>query len=135
MSQTTSQPAYPATLQIDYQEKLNRVTTVFRIILVIPIAIILNIITGGGESVFTWDDGAGETVTDTTSGGAGIVGALFLVTVLLLLFRKRYPKWWFDFGLALSRFFTRISAYVLLITDKYPSTEDDQNIHLDVPYP
>jgi len=135
MSQTTSQVAYPATLQIDYQEKLSRVTTLFRIILVIPIAIILNILTSGGESVVTWNEGAEETVTNTTSSGAGIVGALFLVTVLLLLFRKRYPKWWFDFGLALSRFFTRISAYVLLITDKYPSTEDDQNVHLDVPYP
>ena len=135
MSETTSQAAYPATLQIDYQEKLSRVTTLFRIILVIPIAIILNIPTAGSETVYTGDDDASERVTETTSSGLGIVGALFLVTVLLILFRKRYPKWWFDFGLALSRFFTRISAYVLLVTDRYPSTEDDQNIHLDVPYP
>ena len=122
MSETTSQAAYPATLQIDYQEKLSRVTTLFRIILVIPIAIILNILTAGSETVYTWDDDASERVTETTSSGLGIVGALFLVTVLLILFRKRYPKWWFDFGLALSRFFTRISAYVLLVTDRYPST-------------
>ena len=135
MSQATSQAAYPATLQIDYQEKLSRVTTLFRLILVIPIAIIYSILTSGSESVYTWNNGAGETVTNTTSSGLGIIGALFVVTVLLMLFRKRYPKWWFDFGLAISRFTTRISAYVLLITDKYPSTEDEQNIHLDVPYP
>ncbi|MBM3670474.1 MAG: DUF4389 domain-containing protein, partial [Actinobacteria bacterium] len=63
------------------------------------------------------------------------VGSLFLVTLLLILFRKRYPKWWFDFVLALNRFSLRISAYIALLTDKYPSTEDEQNIHLELDYP
>ena len=127
--------AYPARLNIDYQEKLSRVTTIFRVILVIPILIILGILTSGSESVIQTVNAAGEVVGDTASTGAGIVGSLFLVTLLLILFRKRYPKWWFDFALALNRFSLRISAYLALITDRYPSTEDEQNIHLDLDYP
>ena len=127
--------AYPARLNIDYQEKLSRVTTIFRVILVIPILIILGILTSGSESVIQTVNAAGEVVGDTVSTGAGIVGSLFLVTLLLILFRKRSPKWWFDFALALNRFSLRISAYLALITDRYPSTEDEQNIHLDLDYP
>lgn len=126
---------YPARLTIDYQEKLSRVTTIFRIILVIPILIILGILTSGSETVIQTVDEAGEVVVDSVNTGFGIVGSLFLVTLLLILFRKRYPKWWFDFVLALNRFSLRISAYIALLTDKYPSTEDEQNIHLDLDYP
>lgn len=126
---------YPATLQIDYQDRLSRVTTIFRLILVIPIAIVLGIITSGGESVIMTVNEAGEVVSDVSSSGLGILGSLFFVTLLLLLFRKKYPKWWFDFNLGLHQFAARISAYVLLITDRYPSTDEMQNVHLDVPYP
>jgi len=126
---------YPARLEIDYQEKLSRVTTIFRIILVIPILIILGILTSGSDTVVQTVTQAGEVVTETVQTGAGIVGSLFLVTLLLILFRKRYPKWWFDFALALNRFSLRISAYIALLTDKYPSTEDEQNIHLELDYP
>jgi len=126
---------YPARLTIDYQEKLSRATTIFRVILVIPILIILGILTSGSETVIQTVDEAGEVVVDTVNTGFGIVGSLFLVTLLLILFRKRYPRWWFDFALALNRFTLRISAYVALLTDKYPSTEDEQNIHLDLDYP
>lgn len=126
---------YPATLQIDYQDRLSRLTTIFRLILVIPIAIVLGILTSGGESVIMTVNEAGEVVSDVSSGGLGILGSLFFVTLLLLLFRKKYPKWWFDFNLGLHQFAARISAYVLLITDRYPSTDEMQNVHLDVPYP
>ena len=126
---------YPARLEIDYQEKLSRVTTIFRIILVIPVLIILGILTSGSDTVIQTVNQAGEVVTETVQTGAGIVGSLFLVTLLLILFRKRYPKWWFDFALALNRFSLRISAYIALLTDKYPSTEDEQNIHLELDYP
>jgi hypothetical protein len=126
---------YPARLTIDYQEKLSRVTTIFRIILVIPILIILGILTSGSDTVIQTVNETGEVVVETINTGAGIVGSLFLVTLLLILFRKRYPKWWFDFVLALNRFSLRISAYIALLTDKYPSTEDEQNIHLELDYP
>ena len=126
---------YPATLEIDYQDRLSRVTTIFRLILVIPIAIVLGIITSGGESVVMTVNEAGDVVGDVTTGGLGILGSLFFVTLLLLLFRKKYPKWWFDFNLALHQFAARISAYVFLITDRYPSTDEQQNVHLEVAYP
>ncbi len=135
MSENTAAPAYPATLEIDYQDRLGRASTIFRVILIIPIAIILWILTSGSETITQRVNGSGEVVGSTTSTGAGIVGALFVVTVLMLLFQKRYPKWWFDFNLALMRFINRVGIYFLLLTDRYPSTEDEQNLHLDVPYP
>lgn len=135
MSENTAAPAYPATLEIDYQDRLGRASTIFRVILILPIAIILWILTSGSETITQRVNGSGEVVGSTTSTGAGIVGALFVVTVLMLLFQKRYPKWWFDFNLALMRFINRVGIYFLLLTDRYPSTEDEQNLHLDVPYP
>jgi hypothetical protein len=135
MSQIAPAPAYPATLSVDYQDRLSRASTIFRLILVIPIAIILWILTQGSQTITQQVDRSGEVVGSTTSTGAGIIGALFIVTVLMLLFQKRYPKWWFDFNLALMRFINRVGIYVLLLTDRYPSTEDEQNLHLDVPYP
>ena len=125
----SAQP-YPARLTIDYPEQLNRVTTAFRIILIIPIATILGILTTSGTS--SYETANGDWVTTT---GVSITGALFMVTVLMILFRQRYPKWWFDFALELSRFAARVSAYFVLLTDTYPSTVDEQSVHLDIDYP
>lgn len=132
MSSTTT---YPATLEIDYQDKLSRVTTFFRIILIIPILIVLGLLTSGAEGLGGTIQMGGETFSTTTNAGLGILGSLFIVTILLMLFRHKYPKWWFDFNVALHRFAWRISSYLLVITDRYPSTDEDQNVHLDVPYP
>ena len=121
---------YPARLEIDYPEQLNRVTTAFRIILVIPIAIVLGILTNSSTSTFETQNG--EWVTTS---GATILGALFMTTLLLILFRQRYPKWWFDFALELNRFSARVGAYVALLTDQYPSTVEEQTVHLEFDYP
>lgn len=126
---------YPAQLQIDEQERLGRASTIFRIILIIPIALLLNFLISGGESTTVVVNRSGDVVSQGTSWGTGIIGTLFLVTLLMILFRKRYPRWWFDFNLALHRFITRVLAYLFLLTDKYPSTEDEQNVHLDLKYP
>lgn len=121
---------YPARLVIRYPDQLNRVTTAFRLILVIPIAIVLSILAGGGTQ---WTQTqSGEWVVTTSS---SIAGSLFFVTLLMLLFRKRYPRWWFDFNLELNRFMMRVGAYVALLTDRYPSTEDQQDVVLDLDYP
>jgi hypothetical protein len=124
------EPPYPARLEIDYPERLNRVTTAFRIVLVIPIAIVLGILTDSGTATFESNDG--EWVTTT---GTSIVGALFMVTLLMILFRQRYPRWWFDFARELSRFSARVTAYFALLTDEYPSTVEEQRVHLDFDYP
>ena len=124
-----SQP-YPARLQVDFAESYDRLTTFFRIVLVIPIAIVAGVLTAGGTRTFETD--AGNTVTTTTG---GIVSGLFFATLLMLLFRKRYPRWWFDFAQELARFSARIGAYLALLTDEYPSTVEHQRVHLDLDYP
>jgi uncharacterized protein DUF4389 len=129
----TTQPAsttYPARLQVDYPEEHNRVTTLFRLILVIPIAIVFALLTAGVTDT-AYDEG-GEAVR-TTSGG--IAAGLFTATLVMILFRRRYPRWWFDFALELARFSARIGAYVGLLTDQYPSTVEEQSVHLEVDYP
>ena len=121
---------YAARLQIDYPERLDRVTTFFRLIWIIPIGIILALLTAsGGTNIVTE---TGETMR--TSGG-GIMGGLAVATALMILFRQRYPRWWFDFARELVRFGARVGAYLLLLTDKYPSTIDEQSVHLEIDYP
>jgi hypothetical protein len=127
--------SYPARLNVDYQDRLGRWSTLFRIILIIPIAIIVDILIGGGRGTNSIVNSQGEVVSFTINTGTGIIGALFIVTLLLILFRKRYPRWWFDFVYALNRFTTRVLVYLFALTDRYPSTEDDQNVHLELDYP
>lgn len=121
---------YAARLQIDYPERLDRLTTFFRLILVIPIGIILTLLTASGGTKTITD--TGETVS--TSGG-GILGSIAVATALMILFRQRYPRWWFDFAREMVRFGARVGAYVLLLTDRYPSTVDEQSVHLEIDYP
>jgi uncharacterized protein DUF4389 len=116
-------PSYPAQLTIDYPiAPRDRVSVGLRIFFVIPIAIVLATVGGGG---------VGSTRA-TAAGGGGIV---FLGTVLMLLFRQRYPRWWFDWNYNLVRFSTRVASYLLLLGDEYPSTEDEQAVHIALPDP
>ena len=125
-----AQEPYPARLQIDYPDQLNRVTTAFRIILIIPIMIVLSILTNASTSTFQTEAGAWVVTT-----GSSILVALSMTTLLLILFRQRYPKWWFDFALELNRFSARVCAYFALLTDQYPSTVEEQAVHLKFDYP
>jgi hypothetical protein len=120
---------YPVKFAVDYPEReLNRLTSFFRIFTIIPIAILLSTITGYSSSYSGID---GTTVTVAVSG----VGLLFLPVLLMILFREKYPKWWFDWNLQLQRFGNRIGVYALLMEDRYPSTDDDQAVRLDYSYP
>ena len=130
MSFQSTLPAYPARLQIDYEDRHDRLTTFFRVILIIPIAIVIGVLTAGVTR--TVYDQNGDAVT-TSSGG--ITAGLFMATLLMIVFRQRYPRWWFDFALELNRFSARVFAYLVLLTDKYPSTVDQQSFHLDLDYP
>ena len=122
--------AYPARLEVDYPEQHNRVTTLFRLILVIPIAIVSSVLTSGAtQSVYSQ---SGQTVRSTSG---SITAGLFFATLLMIVFQQRYPRWWFNFALELARFSTRIGAYVALLTDNYPSTVDEQSVHLQIDYP
>ncbi|MEP7192822.1 MAG: DUF4389 domain-containing protein [Actinomycetota bacterium] len=121
---------YPARLDIDYPELHDRVTTLFRVFMLIPIAIVIGVLTAGASETVHYQ--SGETVRNSTG---GITAGLFLATLLMILFRQRYPRWWFDFALELARFGTRIGAYFALLTDQYPSTVEEQSVHLQLDYP
>jgi mannose/fructose/N-acetylgalactosamine-specific phosphotransferase system component IIC len=133
----TQAESYPARLNIDYPEKLDRFSTFFRLIWIIPIAIIATLLSATSSSTITTVivTDAGEIVTKATESGGGIVAGLFAATLLMIVFRQRYPRWWFDFGREFARFSTRVGAYLVLLTDQYPSTEDEQAVHLEIDYP
>ncbi|MFH1651167.1 MAG: DUF4389 domain-containing protein [Chloroflexota bacterium] len=121
---------YPAKLDIDYPDRdLNRLTTFFRLIVVIPIAIIIGLLMGGGGNGSGWEDQMGK------SWSYGGIGLVVLPLVLMILFRQKYPKWWYDWNLALVRFSVRVCAYLALMRDEYPSTDEEQAVHLDFVYP
>lgn len=131
----TQSPSYPARLSIDYPETLDRVSTFFRLILVIPILVVLSLLTATASDTVTVVTDSGEVLSRVTTTGLGIAGGLFVATMLMIVFRQRYPRWWFDFALALNRFSNRVGAYLGLLTDRYPSTEEEQSVHLDLEYP
>ncbi len=117
---------YPANLNIDYSEKSNRLTVFFRFFLAIPILIILILLTSESyENEDAYDDDQ----------HVYSVGILVAPTLLMILFRRKYPKWWFDWNLELTRFSNRVGAYMLLLRDDYPSTDEEQAVHIQIPYP
>jgi hypothetical protein len=123
---------YPVTFAVDFPDRaLNRLTTAFRLIVAIPIVIILSLLSSESIHYATSTNGANETVTTIATGG----GLLFLPLVLMLLFRQKYPRWWFDWNLQLLCFSSRVGAYIALLDDHYPSTDEEQSVHLDFPYP
>jgi len=123
---------YPVTFSVDFPDRdLDRVSTAFRIFAVIPIGIILSLLSGASLRYATTTNGTNDTVSSIATGG----GLLFLPLVLMILFRQKYPRWWFDWNLQLLRFSNRVTAYLGLLDDRYPSTDEEQSVHLDLPYP
>ena len=130
MTEQLPASVYPARLEVDYPEQHDRVTTLFRVFLIIPIGILIGVLTAGASQ--TVYNQSGQVVRNSSG---GIASGLFLATLLMIVFRKRYPRWWFDFALELARFGTRIGAYFALLTDQYPSTVEEQSVHLQIDYP
>ncbi len=119
---------YPLTFAVDYPDRsLNRLTTAFRIFTIIPIAILAAAIEGGSFGAHAGGSGA--------SYAGGGIGILVIPILLMLLFRKKYPRWWYDWNLQLTRFTNRIGVYFALMDDRYPSTDEEQAVHLNFPYP
>jgi hypothetical protein len=129
-STPSTSTAYPARLEVESADQYDRVKTLFRVLLVIPIGIVYAVLTAGATQ--TVYDQSGHAATATSG---GIVSGLFLATLLMILFRRRYPRWWFDFALELARFGARIAAYFVLLTDEYPSTVEEQRVDLQIDYP
>ena len=117
-------PGFPAMLEIDYPDRdLNRLTTFFRPFTVIPIAVVLGLVTRATVRA------------ESANYVVGSGGIVFLATVLMLMFRRKYPRWWFEWNLALTKFGTRVAAYLALLRDEYPSTDEEQAVHIDIAYP
>ena len=127
-SPSAAPAAYPVRYSVDYPDRdLNRLTSAFRLFTVIPIAIVAGTVGAGSLSVTAGHHG--------TYGAAGAGGVLVLGPLLMILFRKKYPRWWFDWNLELLRFQARVGVYFGLMTDTYPSTDEHQSVHLDIDYP
>jgi hypothetical protein len=119
------QEPYPVQFSVDYPDRpLNRLTTFFRIFTLIPIAIVLGAVSGQ-----TWVSSEGRYYV------AGAGGLLIVGPLLMILFRLKYPRWWFDWNLELQRFINRVGIYLALMDDTYPSTDEHQSVHLDFRYP
>jgi len=123
---TTPVTRYPLTFAVDYPDRpLDRLTTFFRFLWIIPIGIIASLVATGTISFhgtgysFSWAVG----------------GLLFVPVLLMILFRQKYPRWWFDWNLNLTRFLMRVAVYAQLLRDEYPSTDEEQAVHLDMVYP
>jgi TRAP-type mannitol/chloroaromatic compound transport system permease small subunit len=115
---------YAVRFDVHYPDAdLNRLTSFFRVFVAIPILIVLATVSGG-SLVF--------------GGNRGIAlagGLLFAAPLLMIVFREKYPRWWFDWNLQLLRFENRVAAFLLLLRDEYPATDDEQHVRLDVDYP
>lgn len=139
----TTSSSYPVQFRVDYPEgPRNRLTVLVRVILALPILIIAHLLTGGASdpnqySSFGTMDFAhpGWGMEDMGTGAAGVGAGLFLATALMILFRQKYPRWWFDWNLQLIRFTSRVSAYLFLLRDEYPSTDEEQAVTLEIAYP
>ena len=104
---------YPVKFQIDYPDRnLDRLTSFFRLFTVIPIYLILTLLLKSSST-----------------------GLVMIPTIFMILFQQKYPRWWFDWNLAMTKFLNRISAYLCLMTDVYPSTDEDQSVHIEIQYP
>ncbi len=132
---TSASEPYAARLDIDYPESLDRLTTFFRLIWALPIVIVLAFLTAGGDDTVAVVTETGEIVSTVSRSTGGISAGLFFATALMIVFRQKYPRWWFDFARELTRFGARVMAYIVLLTDQYPSTDEEQAVHLEIDYP
>ena len=115
--------SYPVNLSIDYPDVTDKLTTFFRVFTVIPILIILVLLLGGHD---------GSNSAEAAGYGGGLV---FAPALLMILFRQKYPRWWFDWNVSLTKFGFRVYSYLLLLMHEYPSTDEEQAVHLEIPYP
>jgi uncharacterized protein DUF4389 len=121
---------YPLRYAVDYPDReLSRLTTFFRIFTVIPILIVLGAVSGGAYDL--GNTGANDATYTFVAAG----GFLFAAPLLMILFRKKYPRWWFDWNRELARFTLRAHTYFALMSDVYPSTDEEQYVHLEIDYP
>ncbi|HIN38234.1 MAG TPA: DUF4389 domain-containing protein [Dehalococcoidia bacterium] len=113
---------YPVQFSVDSpEESRDRMSVFLRFILAIPIVILFAAVSGESAGIRSFGGAAG--------------GTLMAGPLLMILFRQKYPKWWFDWNFALSKFTNRVAVYLFMLRDEYPSTDEEQAVHLELPYP
>ena len=127
MAQSEASSDYPVQFSVDYQESRNRLSVLLRIILAIPIIVVSAAV---GGYIDLGDPKLNEALAPLYAGGV-----LFIAPLLMIVFRKKYPRWWFDWNLELSRFSARVGAFLFVLRDEYPSTDEEQSVHLQIEYP
>ena len=129
MEAQVQEPGYPVQLTVEYPDRdLNRLTTAFRIIVAIPILVVIGAVNGPNQTTV-------EAGRQTWMLAAGAGGVLFFAPLLMIVFRQKYPRWWFDWNRELLRFENRVAVYLALMDDRYPSTDEQQAVALELPYP
>ena len=123
---------YPARYSVDYPESLSRLTTLLRIPMIIPIAVIAALLPAVPVLLVHLAEYGWLSGEDVSGAWAGM---FWLPLILMIVVRQKYPRWWFDVIVLFVRFEARIGAYAALLTDKYPSTDEEQDVHLDFDYP
>ena len=119
--------SYPVSFDVDFPSRpLGRLSTAFRFIIAIPIVVLFTMLSGS-----TYGGDNHDARNTIVIGGA----AVFVPLVLMLVFRQKYPRWWFDWNINVLRFSNRVTAYLALLDDQYPSTDEEQSVHLEFAYP
>ena len=118
---------YPVQFSVEYPESSNRLTALLRLVLAIPILVVTAFVSG---AFTTENPQTNEWVVVLFPGGM-----LWIAPLLMIVFRQKYPRWWFDWNLELNRLGARVSAYLMLLRDEYPSTDEQQAVSLQIEYP
>ena len=121
-------PTHTVEFDVDYPDRpLDRFSTLLRPLFAIPILVVLAVLGGPAQLA---------RAAPASLFFIGLASGLIVVPPLLtIVFREKYPRWWFDFNLALLRFDNRVMSYLLLLRDEFPSTDEEQSVHLEVSYP
>ena len=118
-------PDYPASVEVQYPERLSRGLVLVKWwLLAIPHYLVLGILLGGGGYAWerSWDDDVGG----RWGGSPGLIQLLVFFAAIALLFTTRYPRGIFDLVMGLDRWVLRVVGYVALMTDVYPPFRLDQ---------
>src|SRR3990170_8073621 len=125
--------AYPARFEADYIEPLSRLSTFFRLILMIPLAAVVAILGGGG--FFDFGDVGADDAERGFQFSVGALGSLIIVHWIAVVLRRRPVTWLFEAIVAIQRFALRAASYFLLLTDRYPPFEGDWVVRFEVERP
>ena len=116
-------PDYPAHLNLEYPERLNRWLPLIKWLLAFPQYILVGALVGSGYVVAISVQDDGRAVTYSTP---SLIGACVLIGAIAMLFTTRYPPGLFDFALGINRWGNRLLVYLSLMTDRYPPFRLDQ---------